>query len=106
MSVPTRSKTPIIASSPAAATSVSPWSTAAGIRCVPISPLVVAPQMKKLALNSQNVRDPEAYTRPSPIAVRNGFPFAAGGAMSSSVAPNARTPIEDGRSRIRSAAER
>ena len=58
--MPTRSKTPIIASNPAAATWVSPWSTAAGIRCVPIRPFVVAPQMKKLALRSQNVREPDA----------------------------------------------
>jgi hypothetical protein len=32
-----------------------PWSIEAGIRCVPINPFVVAPQMKKLPVRSQNV---------------------------------------------------
>jgi len=43
-SVPTRSKTPIVASNDAAATSPKPWSIAAGIRCVAISPFVDAPR--------------------------------------------------------------
>ena len=49
------SKTPISASSDAAGTSPIPWSCAAGIRCVPIRPVVDAPQMKKLPVRSQKV---------------------------------------------------
>ena len=37
-----------------------------------MSPFVVAPQTKKLAVSSQNVDVRDAVTRP-PIAARNGF---------------------------------
>ena len=98
--MPTRSKTPITASRLAAVTSDMPWSIAAGIRCVPMSPFVVAPQTKKLAVRSQNVDVREASARP-PIAARKGFCCTIGG--SSTTAPNGRSPISAGLSRRKSA---
>ncbi len=55
--MPTRSNTPIAASRLAASTSGMPWSMQAGIRWVPISPLVLAPQTKKLPPSSQKSRE-------------------------------------------------
>ncbi len=78
------SKMPITASRLAAVTSAMPWSTEAGIRWVPINPLVVAPQMKKLPASSQKAPEPTASRRPW-IAVAKGLPVAAG--ASASVAP-------------------
>ena len=76
------SKTPISASSDAAGTSPIPWSCAAGIRCVPIRPVVDAPQMKKLPVRSQKVFEWRASSRPW-TAPRNGLPPGAGGSATS-----------------------
>ena len=70
--MPTISKMPTKARSPAAVTSDMPWSIDAGIRCVPINPLVVAPQMKKLPASSQKSRDRTPMRRP-PNARAIGF---------------------------------
>ena len=45
--------TPMVASTLAPATSEMPLSMQAGIRCVPISPLVEAPQTKNVPASSQ-----------------------------------------------------
>ena len=83
--VPAMSKTPITASSEAAATSGMPWSMEAGIRWVPMSPLVEAPQMKKEAARNQKSRC--RTPRPSPRkALAMGLPVTATTA-SSTVAP-------------------
>ena len=50
----------------AARTSGMPWSCAAGMRCVPMRPLVDAPQMKNVAVSSQKSRE----RTPSPSAAR------------------------------------
>ena len=49
-------KMPIVASIPAPNTGDRPWSEQAAIRCVPMRPLVVAPQMKKAPASSQKSR--------------------------------------------------
>ena len=54
----------MVASSPAATVVGMPWSLAAGMKCVPINPFVVMPQIAKLPASSQN-----AGTR-APIAAR------------------------------------
>ena len=82
--MPTTSNTPIAASSPAPRTSLSPWSEQAAIRCVPIRPLVVAPQMKNAPASSQKSRTRTA-PRNAPTALRNGFTSCRGG--SGSTAP-------------------
>ena len=66
------------ASSDAAATSPKPWSIAAGIRCVPISPFVEAPQMKKLPARSQNVRRARRRAA-APSTARRGTDCRRGG---------------------------
>ncbi len=83
--VPMMSNTPMRASRLAAATGATPWSWAAGRKCVPMSPLVLAPQTKKLPASSQKV--PLCADSRSPAkATATGLPVAAsdGG---SSVAP-------------------
>ena len=62
-----------------------PWSIAAGIMWVPISPVVVAPQTKKLPESSQKSFEP-APSRSPASAAPNGLPTAAA-ATSSSSAP-------------------
>ena len=44
----------MVASRPAATVVGMPWSLAPGMKCVPINPFVVIPQIAKLAANSQN----------------------------------------------------
>ena len=56
MIVPTKSNTPIIASTDAAGIAANPLSPHREMKCVWISPLVLRPQMKKLPKSSQNVR--------------------------------------------------
>jgi hypothetical protein len=51
-----KSKMPIMASTLAAPTAGRPKSAQSGMKCVWISPLVLAPQMKKLANRIQNTR--------------------------------------------------
>ena len=68
-----------------------------------MSPFVVAPQTKKLAVRSQNVDEREASARP-PIAARNGFCCTIGG--SSTTAPNGRSPTSAGLSRRKRSDER
>ena len=53
--VPAMSKMPTRASRPAAVVSAMPWSWADGMKWVPISPLVVAPQMAKPPARAQKV---------------------------------------------------
>jgi hypothetical protein len=76
---PTMSKAPIAASSPAAWTSPIPWSCAAGIRWVPITPTVVAPQMKKVPASSQNARERAPTTRAPAVAAKGLRGAATGG---------------------------
>ena len=79
------SKMPITASRLAAVTSAMPWSMEAGIRCVPMRPLVDAPQMKKLPARSQKSRERTPRRRPLK-ALTIGLPVASG-ALSACVAP-------------------
>jgi hypothetical protein len=58
--VPKKSKMPIIASTLAAATGTMPKSPQSETKCVCTSPLVLAPQMKKVAKSTQKVGEPEA----------------------------------------------
>jgi hypothetical protein len=86
-----------------------PWSCAAGTKCVPISPLVVAPQIAKPATSAQKVRV-RAASRSARTASRAApgrtasTPWLASctgespGSASSS-APYAVTPRSSGRSR-------
>ena len=82
--VPTKSNTPIAANKLAPCTSGMPWSTQAGIRCVPINPLVDAPHTKKLPASSQKSRE-RSPSRSARIAVVAGLPWLemAGGAPGS-----------------------
>ena len=52
--VPTMSNRPTSASSPAAVVVGMPWSCAAGMKCVPTSPFVDAPQIAKPPASNQN----------------------------------------------------
>ena len=79
------SKTPIAASRPAPCTSVKPWSAQAAIRCVPIRPLVVAPQTKNANTISWKSRR-GANSRSVETALRNGLTRAGAGGCAS-VAP-------------------
>src|SRR5919201_55875 len=75
--VPTRSKTPMAASMPAAVTSGRPCSTEAGIRWTAIRPTVVAPHTAKLPASSQKSRTRAPSTSVA-MANPNGFVRAAG----------------------------
>ena len=82
-----------------------PWSPQAGMKCVPIKPLVLAPQMKKVPKRSQKSRCRAARAR-APNAVDTGFPPRSSGASSLALpgaAPYGRRPISSGRSRMKSA---
>jgi hypothetical protein len=83
--VPMMSNTPIAASRPAPCTWVNPWSAQAAMRCVPMRPLVVAPQTKNA--NTSSWKSRRRANSPSVVrALRNGFATrGAGGA--GSVAP-------------------
>ena len=63
--MPTMSKTPTTASSPAAVVTGMPWSCAAGMKCGWTSPLVDMPQMKKPPASSQNGRCLRALDQPA-----------------------------------------
>ncbi len=98
------SKAPITASRPAAVVGGIPWSWAAGMKCVWISPLVDQPQMKNVPTRIQNVAEWEA-SRNTRIAVRAAplpfsAPWAEGGAtvLSSPVSgsPYGRRPTAAG----------
>src|SRR3546814_7149489 len=65
--VPTRLNAPIAASMPAAMTEVIPKSPQIAIRWVCTSPLVVAPQMKKVPKRIQKVSD-----RETPLSTSSG----------------------------------
>ena len=58
----------MVASSPAATVVGMPWSLAAGMKCVPIRPLVVIPQIAKLAASSQNAGTFAPISSPSNAA--------------------------------------
>ena len=45
-----------------------PWSLAAGMKCVPINPFVVIPQIAKLAASSQNAGTRAPISSPSNAA--------------------------------------
>lgn len=83
--VPTMSKSPTRASSPAAVVSAMPWSCAAGTKCVPTRPLVVAPQIANPPASSQKGRVRAAAA--SAPSARVAAPPVAGGAATTSVAP-------------------
>ena len=77
--MPTMSKIPTTASRPAAVVSGMPWSWAEGMKWVPISPLVVAPQMANPATRAQKVRTLLARLRTCrarTAAFRRGSGFA------------------------------
>ena len=57
------SKIPIRASRPALVVSGMPWSCAAGMKWVPIRPLVDQPQIQNVTNRIQNVRDRELSRR-------------------------------------------
>jgi len=91
---------PIMASKPAALTSGMPQSNAAEMRCVPMSPLVLAPQTKKDAASSQKSRTRIASTS-VPTACFTGLPGATGAVFSAGpVSPYGRRPTSRGSSRI------
>jgi hypothetical protein len=95
--VPTMSKMPTTASSPAAVVTGRPWSWAAGMKCGCTSPLVDIPQIRKPPASSQNgrVRTPSA----SPRTAARAAPVRTGSASSSAVPPYGTTPRSRGRSR-------
>ncbi len=84
--MPTMSKRPISASRLAAAVSAMPWSWAAGMKCVPTRPFVVAPQIAKPPASSQNAlvrlacRSAESARRAAPDVATGGGSTASGGA--------------------------
>ena len=80
--VPAMSNSPIIASRRADRLDGMPTSWQAAMRCVPIRPLVLAPQMKKVAASSQNAGDRAPRARAASGASAGGVPVAdAGGAV-------------------------
>jgi hypothetical protein len=76
------SKNPTVASKLAAVTSGIPWSIAAGIRCVPMRPLVEAPQMKKLPARSQKLPEPAPSRSPCKLVAMGLEVVVGGGAIS------------------------
>jgi hypothetical protein len=84
---------PMVASRPAATVVGMPWSLAAGMKWVPISPLVVIPQIAKLAANNQNAGTLAPTTSPSNAARK--LDVGATGS-SSSTAPYAVNPLSCG----------
>ena len=75
--------TPTSASRPAAVVCGMPWSWAAGMKCVPTKPLVVASQMANDPVSGQNARDrtprasPSRTARAAPPAVGSGSALVA-----------------------------
>ena len=76
--VPTKSKTPIRASTEAASTSAMPKSLQSGMKWVCISPTVESPQMAKVPNRIQKTRLAEASAS-APKALRTGLPAAGRG---------------------------
>ena len=64
--MPTKSNAPIIARAEAASTSGMPKSAQSEMKCVWINPLVLSPQIKKVANRIQNVEE----RAPSPNALK------------------------------------
>jgi hypothetical protein len=97
------SKTPIRASRLALVVAGRPWSWAAGMKWVPISPLVDQPQIQKVPNRIQNVRDRalSLRVRTATVAAPTSL-LAGGGGSQSSGAPYGVVPTSVGRSRIRS----
>ncbi|CAB4757379.1 unannotated protein [freshwater metagenome] len=99
------SKIPTIASRPAAVVAPMPWSWAAGTKCVLIMPLVVHPQMKNVPASSQKARVLAANARVD-RAVRAALSalwvvlVVNSSVVTTSLEPNGRNPISEGRSRI------
>ena len=62
----------MVASSPAATVVGMPWSLAAGMKCVPINPFVVIPQIAKLAASSQKAGTRAPIRNPSKAAAETG----------------------------------
>ncbi len=95
--VPTTSKTPITASSEAAAVTGIPWSCAAGTKCVWTRPFVDAPQIAKVPASSQKgpVRAAENRT----VTARLAAPGTGSGLGTNSFAPYGRRPTSAGWSR-------
>ena len=76
-----------------------PWSCAAGIRCVEISPFVVAPHTQNVPARSQNTFVRIAIVSPLSAAPNAGAP--AGGGCQPSSAPYGVSPMSSGRSRMK-----
>lgn len=102
--VPTMSKIPTSASSPAAVVCDMPWSCAEGMKWMPMSPLVVAPQIAKASASAQKAWCRTANRSPS-IARPMAPPVtSAGGTQVCGSAPKGRTPRSCGWSRMTSQA--
>ena len=94
------SKTPIRASRLALVVSGMPWSWAAGMKCVPISPLVDQPQIQNVPIRIQKTRE-RALSRSVPRAMAaaprsGGAAGRASAATGSSSAPYAVRPTSAG----------
>ena len=95
--MPTTSKTPMTASSEAAAVMGMPWSWAAGTKWVWIRPLVEAPQIAKVPARSQN--GPVRTADSSTWTVRRAAPWTGAGFGTNSFAPYGFRPTSAGWSR-------
>lgn len=95
--MPTTSKTPITASSEAAAVMGMPWSWAAGTKWVWIRPFVDAPQIAKVPASSQN--GPVRTALSSTETVRRAAPVTGSGFGTNSVEPYGFAPTSAGWSR-------
>ena len=73
-----------------------PTSWQAEIRCVPISPFVLAPQMKNVPASTQNARVRDANAR----AVSGAIAAAGAGGGASAARPYGVSPMSAGRSRM------
>src|SRR4051794_12076470 len=88
----------MVASRPAATVVGMPWSLAAGMKCVPISPLVVIPQIAKLAASSQNAGTRAPRSSPSNAAWKLDAGTATGtvAAWPAEIAPYGVKPLSCG----------
>ena len=77
--VPTMSKMPISASREADVVSGIPWSCAAGMKCVPISPFVDQPQIQNDRNSAQNVQRPAGLAQLVSDSLAGGGAVAAAG---------------------------
>ncbi len=98
--VPATSNTPTSASRLAAVVTGMPWSCAAGMKCVPTRPAVVAPQIANDPASSQNALL-RAASRSTRSERASALPSVTG-AGGASVAPYGNRPRSAGRSRISS----